>query len=99
VHYLSRELIALCSPARLYKVLWPRILSVSLPPTLKEILKMSLEDDPELRTGSFEELLLILKSDDGKSIGELSKDAGVSFDISSGVDQYLPSALAGVTKH
>jgi hypothetical protein len=60
---------------------------------------MSLEADPELRTGLFDELLRILKSEDGKTIGELSKDAGVSYDISSGVDQYLPSSLAGTTKH
>jgi hypothetical protein len=72
---------------------------VSLPSSLKQILKMSLEADPELRTGLFDELLRILKSEDGKTIGELSKDAGVSYDISSGVDQYLPSSLAGTTKH
>ena len=56
---------------------------------------MSLAANPEMRTGSFEELLSILKSDDGKSIGELSKDECLSFDISSGVDSYLPSTLAG----
>jgi hypothetical protein len=91
------ELIALCSPATLYKVLWPRILSVSLPPSLKQILKMSLEPNPELRSGSFEDKLMILKSDDGNNIGEISKDAGLSFDISSEVEQYLPSALVGAT--
>jgi hypothetical protein len=58
---------------------------------LKEILKKSLKAAPELRTGSFEELLLILRSDGGKCIGELSKDEELAFDISSGLDQYLPS--------
>jgi hypothetical protein len=58
---------------------------------LKEILKKSLNAAPELRTGSFEELLLILRSDGGKCIGELSKDEELAFDISSELDQYLPS--------
>jgi hypothetical protein len=87
------ELIAMCSPGILYKTLWPKVLQVSIPQALKEVLKMSLAASPETRTGSFDELLAILRSDGGLAIGELSKDAELSFDISSGVDQYLPSAL------
>jgi serine/threonine protein kinase len=88
------ELITLRSPGTLYQSLWPRILEVNLPIALKQILKMSLEAAPELRTGSFDEILQVLQSDDGKVIGELSKDEAQSFDISSGLDTYLPSSLA-----
>jgi serine/threonine protein kinase len=87
------ELITLSSPSTLYKDMWPHILHISLPPALKEILKMSLAADPETRTGSFDELLLILRSDEGKIIGELSEDVDLSIDISSGVEVLLPSVL------
>jgi hypothetical protein len=89
------ELITMCSPELLYKSLWPRILKVSLPTSLKEILKLSLEAAPETRTGSFDQLFQILNSDAGKVIGELSKNEELSFDISSGVNNILPSRLAG----
>lgn len=88
------ELIALCSPGHLYEILWPRVLEVSLPTTLKEILRMCLAAAPETRTGSFEVILQMLKCDEGKAIGELSKDDEVSFDISSEMDSLLPSILA-----
>jgi hypothetical protein len=60
---------------------------------MKEILNMSLAADPETRTGSFDELLLILRSDEGKIIGELSEDVDLSIDISYAVEVLLPSAL------
>jgi serine/threonine protein kinase len=87
------ELITLSSPSTLYKDTWPHILNISLPPTLKKILNKSLEADPETRTGSFDELLLILSSEEGKIIGELSEDVDLSIDISSGVEVLLPSVL------
>jgi serine/threonine protein kinase len=90
---ISLELITLSSPSTLYKDIWPHVLHVTLPPTLKEILNMSLAADPESRTGSFDELMLILRSDEGKIIGELSEDADLSIDIASGVEVLLPSAL------
>jgi serine/threonine protein kinase len=77
------ELIALSSPSKLYTVLWPSVLEVPLPPALKEILSKSLAEELEARTGSFDELLMILRSDDGKIIGELSDEKDLSFDISS----------------
>jgi hypothetical protein len=88
------ELMTLCSPEILYKVLWPGVLQVNIPPALKVILKMSLESAPEMRTGSFKELLLTLESDEGKAIGELSKNEELSYDISSGLSAILPSRLA-----
>jgi hypothetical protein len=87
------ELIALCSPKTLYKVMWPRVIHTSLPPALKEILQMSLVAEPETRTGSFDELLLILRSEGGKEIGELSIDADLLIGISPGVEIHSPSAL------
>jgi hypothetical protein len=88
------ELIALQSPSSLYKFLWPKLLQLSIPSALKEVLKMSLAAAPEARTGSFDEMLTILRSEGGVTIGELSKDAELSFDISSGIEQCMPSVLA-----
>jgi serine/threonine protein kinase len=85
------ELISLSSPSKLYTVLWPRVLEVPLPQALKEILSKSLAKELEARTGSFDELLMILRSDDGKVIGELSDEEDLSFDISS----MMKSATSG----
>jgi hypothetical protein len=85
------ELIALCSPKTLYKVMWSRVLQISLPPALKEILQMSLEAEPEIRTGSFGEILLILGSEGGKEIGELSIDVDLLIDMSPEVEICPPS--------
>jgi serine/threonine protein kinase len=86
------ELITLSSPSTLYKDTWPHILNISLPLALREILNMSLAADPESRTGSFDEILLVLRSDEGKIIGELSEDVDLSIDISPRVEVLLPSA-------
>jgi serine/threonine protein kinase len=89
------ELIALCSPNKLYSVLWPRIIQeIPLPPSLKEILSKSLAEDPEKRTGSFEELLLILRSNEEAVVGELVNDEDFSIDVSPGVGPYVASVLA-----
>jgi serine/threonine protein kinase len=89
------ELIALCSPNKLYGVLWPRIIQeIPLPPPLKEILSKSLAESPETRTGSFAELLMILRSSQDKVVGELINDADFSIDVSPGVGNYVASALA-----
>jgi serine/threonine protein kinase len=77
------ELISLSSPSTLFEILWPRVLEVPLPQALKEILSKSLVEELEARTGSFDELLMILRSGDGKIIGELSDEEDLSFDISS----------------
>jgi serine/threonine protein kinase len=88
------ELFALSSPNNLYKVLWPRIiLEIPLPPALKEILSKSLAETPETRTGSFDELFLILRSNSVTIIGELINDADFSIDVSPGVKPYLATVL------
>jgi hypothetical protein len=86
------ELITMCSPELLYKSLWPRILKVSLPPALKEILKLSLEAAPEARSGSFVQLFEILNSDQGKAIGELSRND----ELTLGINEILPSRLTSL---
>jgi hypothetical protein len=89
------ELIALCSPNKLYGVLWPRIIQeIPLPPALKEILSKSLAEATETRTGSFAELLLILRSNEEHVVGELINDADFSIDVSPGVGNYVASVLA-----
>jgi serine/threonine protein kinase len=90
------ELIALSSPNKLYKVLWPRIINeIPLPEPLKEILRKSLAEAPEKRTGSFGELLLILRSHEEEVVGELVNDEDFSIDVSPGVGHYVASVLAG----
>jgi serine/threonine protein kinase len=89
------ELIALSSPNKLYKILWPRIIKeVPLPPTLKEILTKSLAEEPEKRTGSFDELLLILRRNEEAVVSELVNDEDFSIDVSPGVGPYVASMLA-----
>jgi serine/threonine protein kinase len=85
------ELITLNSPSTLYKDMWPHILQSSLPSALKEILKMSLATELDSRSGSFDELLLILKSEEGKAIGVMSGEVEITIDLPSGVDIYVPS--------
>jgi hypothetical protein len=87
------ELIALASPSTLFEVLWPRILEIPLPPTLKEILRKSLVE-PEKRTGSFNELLLILRSNEEQVVAELIDDADFSIDVSPVEGDYVASVLA-----
>jgi serine/threonine protein kinase len=87
------ELIALASPSTLYEVLWPRILEIPLPPALKDILRKSLAEDPQKRTGSFNELLLILRSNEEEVIGELVNDDDFSIDVSPREGNYVASVL------
>jgi serine/threonine protein kinase len=87
------ELITLSSPKTLYNDLWPRVLQMALPPAMKKILSMSLAAEPESRTGSFNELLSILRSDEGKVIGELRNDADLAMDVSTIVEiLHMPSS-------
>jgi serine/threonine protein kinase len=89
------ELISLSPPGMLYKVLWPRIIhEVPLPPELKEILSKSLSKKPETRTGSFDELLLLLRSDEERVVAGLIHDTDFSIDVSPGEGQYVATALA-----
>jgi serine/threonine protein kinase len=88
------ELIALCSPNTLFEVLWPRVLEIPLPPALKEILRKSLAETPQKRTGSFAELLRILRSNEEQVVGELINDADFSIDVSPGVGNHVASLLA-----
>jgi hypothetical protein len=88
------ELIALASPNTLYEVLWPRILEIPLPQALKEILRKSLAEAPQKRTGSFAELLLILRSNEEEVVGELINDEDFSIDISPVEGNYVASVLA-----
>jgi serine/threonine protein kinase len=92
------ELIALASPNTLYEVLWPRILEIPLPPALKKILRKSLAEVPEKRTGSFAELLLILRSNEEVVVGELFDDADFSIDVSPVEGNYVASVLASGCK-
>jgi hypothetical protein len=52
---------------------------------------MSLATELDSRSGSFDELLLILRSDEGKAIGDLSNEVEITIDIPSGVDICVPS--------
>jgi serine/threonine protein kinase len=88
------ELIALSSPSTLYEVLWPRILEIPLPPTLKKILHKSLAEAPQKRTGSFDELLSILRTNEEEVIGELVNDDDFSIDVSPREGDYVASVLA-----
>jgi hypothetical protein len=87
-------LIALTSPNTLYEVLWPRVLEIPLPPALKEILCKSLAEAPEKRTGSFDKLLLILRSSEEEAVGELINDDYFSIDVSPEEGIYVSSVLA-----
>jgi serine/threonine protein kinase len=79
------ELISLCPPNTLYQDLWPRIIEVvPLPSVLIEILSKSLAESPKTRTGSFEELLLLLRISEEKAVVELINDADFSIDVSPG---------------
>jgi serine/threonine protein kinase len=88
------ELISLSSPNTLFEVLWPRVLEIPLPLALKEILRKSLAEAPQKRTGSFAELLLILRSNEEQVVGELINDADFSIDVSPGIGNYVASVLA-----
>jgi hypothetical protein len=91
------ELISLSSPSTLFEVLWPRVLEIPLPPALKKILCKSLAEvaeAPQKRTGSFAELLLILKSNEEQVVGELINDSDFSIDVSPGDGSYVASVLA-----
>jgi serine/threonine protein kinase len=88
------ELISLSSPSTLFEVLWPRVLEIPLPPALKDILPKSLAEAPQKRTGSFAELLLILRSNEEQVVGELINDSDFSIDVSPGDWNYVASVLA-----
>jgi serine/threonine protein kinase len=91
------ELISLNSPSNLYKALWPRIIQeVPLPQELKEILSMSLAEAPETRTGSFDELSLMLRTYEEKVVAELINDTDFSIDVSPRKGNYVASVLAVV---
>jgi serine/threonine protein kinase len=91
------ELTSLSSPSTLYQVLWPGIIhEVPLPLELKEILSKSLAESPERRTGSFDELLLILRSNEEKVLSEVINDTDFSIDVSPGDGKYVASVLAVV---
>jgi serine/threonine protein kinase len=62
------ELIALRPPNRLHQVLWPTVLEIKMPAMLCELLKVTLAEDPARRT-AFDQLFLMLESEDGKEIG------------------------------
>jgi hypothetical protein len=75
----------------LYQDLWPRILTeIPLPQELNEILSKSLEST-ETRTGSFEELLLMLRSNEEKVVAGLINDTDFSIDVSVLTGTILPS--------
>jgi serine/threonine protein kinase len=88
------ELIALAPPSTLFEVLWPRVLEIPLPSAFKEILRKSLAEAPQKRTGSFAELLRILRSNEEEVVSELINDADFSIDVSPGVGNYVASVLA-----
>jgi hypothetical protein len=88
-------LISLSSPNTIFEVLWPRVLEIPLPPSLKKILRKSLAEAPEKRTGSFNDLLLILRSNEEEVVGELVNDEDFSIDKSPGVGHHVASVFAG----
>jgi serine/threonine protein kinase len=88
------ELISLSPPNTLYQILWPRIVKdVPLPQELKVILTKSLAESPDRRTGSFDELLSILRISEEKVLAELIEDADFSIDVSLEVGKYVASVL------
>jgi hypothetical protein len=87
------ELISLSSPNTLYQAIWPRIIqeSVPLPQALKEILIRSLAGAPEARTGSFDELLMLLRSSEEKVVSEMIDVVDFSIDVSAPAGSGFPS--------
>jgi serine/threonine protein kinase len=89
------ELISLSPPNTLYQVLWPRIVKeVPLPQGLKEILTKSLAESPERRTGSFDELLLMLRRSEETAVAGLMEDDDFSIDVAPEEGNYVASLLA-----
>jgi hypothetical protein len=64
-----------------------------LPAELKEILRKSLAESPETRTGSFDELLLLIRCSEEKVVAGLINDAEFSIDVSPGAGFLLMSTL------
>jgi serine/threonine protein kinase len=64
------ELLTLQKPNSLWDDLYPGILEVKLPAVLLKCLSSSLDPDPRKRI-QFKDLLVLLRSQDGISIGEL----------------------------
>jgi serine/threonine protein kinase len=90
------ELISLSSPSTPFEVLWPRVLEIPLPPSLKKILRKSLAGAPEKRTGSFKELLLILRSNEEEVVGELVNEIVFSLAVNPLVTFYCVGAFVDV---
>jgi hypothetical protein len=73
------ELLTLQKPNTLWDDLYPGILDVKLPAVLLKCLSSSLDPDPGKRM-QFKDLLVLLRSQDGISIGELVLGSKFTFD-------------------
>jgi hypothetical protein len=89
------ELLTLQKPNSLWNDLYPGILEVKLPVALLKCISSSIDPDPEKRM-HFTELLVLLKSQDGKAIGELelgSPSSKYTFDeVAADIRLVMPSS-------
>jgi hypothetical protein len=58
------------------------------------MLRKSLTEAPEKRAGSFDKLLMILRSNEEEVVGELINDDDFSIDVSPEEGNYVASVLA-----
>jgi hypothetical protein len=86
-------LISLSCPSTLYQVLWPSILETDVSQALKEILSKSLSKSLKARTGSFDEMLLLLRSNEEKIVAEMTNEAGFSIDVSPGSGTFILNSM------
>jgi serine/threonine protein kinase len=89
------ELLTLQKPNSLWDDIYPGILNVKLPAALLKCLSSSLDPDPRKRI-QFKDLLVLLRSQDGISIGELELGSPASkytFDeVAADIHLMMPSS-------
>jgi serine/threonine protein kinase len=92
------ELLTLQKPNTLWDDLYPGILNVKLPAALLKCLSSSLDPDPGKRI-QFKDLLVLLRSQDGISIGELEMGSSTTkhtFDeVGADIRLMMPSSQYG----
>jgi serine/threonine protein kinase len=86
------ELLTLQKPNSLWDDLYPGILKVKLPAALLKCLSSSLDPDPGKRM-QFKDLLVLLRSQDGKAIRELEVGSKITFDeVAADIRLMMPSS-------
>jgi serine/threonine protein kinase len=84
------ELLTLKKPNSLWDDLYPGILEVKLPAALLKCFSNSLDPDPEKRI-QFEDLLVLLRSQEGNAIGELEQGS-YEFEVAADICLMVPSS-------